>query len=233
MSPSTAPSKSQAGRAADWGSLAALGLGFVAYALLSHWLMVHAANRPWAVAVLFGPLVLAVAATGWQRRQGGVLAACAAGVALIAAVVARGGVEDVNRMYVLQHGGIHLALAWAFGSTLRSGATPLITTIAEGLHRRLHQRFTPAMRAYTRWVTGAWTAFFIGMVVASALIYAFAPWPWWSFFCNVLTPLAAALMTLVEHVQRYRRHPDFERISIRAAFAAWRHAGTGTSEAPQ
>ena len=226
MSPSTAPSKPRAGDAAGWGGLVlALG-GFAAYALVSHWLMVHAANRPWAVAVLFGPLVLAVAGAGWQRRQPAVLLACAAGVALIALVVARGGVDDVNRMYVLQHGGIHLALAWAFGSTLRGGATPLITTIAEGLHRRLNQRFTPEMRAYTRWVTGAWTVFFLAMVAVSALIYMLAPWPWWSFFCNVLTPLAAVLMTLAEHAHRYRRHPDFERISIRAAFGAWRQAGS-------
>ncbi len=41
----------------------------VAYALLSNALMVHAPNHPWTVALLFGPLLLAVGGLGWQRRQ--------------------------------------------------------------------------------------------------------------------------------------------------------------------
>ena len=191
---------------------------FAAYALLSAWLMVNAPREPWAVAVLFGPLLLAVAGTALQRRQIGVLAACVAGVAVLVWVVLRGGVADANRLYVLQHGGIHLALAWAFGSSLRAGSTPLISALAA----TVHQNFTPAMQAYTRWLTGLWTAYFIGMLGVSALIYTLAPWPWWSLYCNVLTPLAAAGLFVGEHLLRYRRHPEFERVSIRAAVNAYR-----------
>ena len=201
---------------------ALLTLGaFAGYALLSHWLMVNAAREPWAVAVLFGPLVLAMAAAAWQRRQWLVLAACGAGVALLAWVVAHGGVDDANRMYVLQHGGIHLALAWAFGGTLRAGSTPLITALA----RSIHTRFTPEMAAYTRWVTAMWAVYFVGMVALSVLIYALAPWPWWSVFGNLLSPLAAGAVFLVEYGLRYRRHPDFERVSLRAAIQAYRQHG--------
>ncbi len=216
MWPSIARSKPPAAVAA---AVALLTLAvFAGYALLSHWLMVNAAREPWAVAVLFGPLVLAVAVAAWQRRQRWVLAACGLGVALLAWVVAHGGVDDANRMYVLQHGGIHLALAWAFGSTLRAGSTPLITALA----RSIHTRFTPEMQAYTRWVTGMWTVYFIGMVALSVLVYLLAPWPWWSVFGNLLSPLAAAAVFLVEFGMRYRRHPDFERVSIRAAINAYR-----------
>jgi uncharacterized membrane protein len=205
---------------------------FAGYAWLSNWLMVNAAQEAWAVAVLFGPLLLAVAGTAWQGRQMAVLAACGAGVAVLVWVVLRGGVADANRVYVLQHGGIHLALAWAFGSTLRAGSTPLISALAASVH----QRFTPAMQAYTRWLTGLWTVYFVAMVGMSALIYALAPWPWWSLYCNVLTPLAAVAFFLVEHVLRYRRHPDFERVSIRLAVQAYRrHDGrteaSGASDA--
>jgi len=209
-----------AARAPRLAALAGLGLvaAFTAYALVSHWMMVNAAREPWAVAVLFGPLVLAVAGTALKRRQFAVLALCAAGVALLVAVVVRGGVADANRLYVLQHAGIHLALAWTFGSTLRAGGTPLITALA----RSVHEVFTPAMQAYTRWLTGLWAAYFVAMVLVSVLIYALAPWPWWSFFCNVLTPLFAALVFVVEHVLRYRRHPDFERVTMRTAINAWR-----------
>jgi uncharacterized membrane protein len=180
--------------------------------------MVHAADRPWAVAMLFGPLVLALAGAGWQRRQPPLLAACAAGVAVLALVVARGGVDDVNRMYVMQHAGIHLALGLLFGSSLRAGSTPLITAMAE----TVHQHFTPELSAYTRWLTGVWVAYFLAMVVASVSLYAMAPWAWWSLFANVFTPLSAAALFVGEYFMRYRRHPDFERVSMRRAYDAYR-----------
>jgi len=203
--------------------LALAAAALAAYAGLSHWLMVNAADRPWAVAALFGPLVLAVAATGWRRRQPLTLAACAAGVATLALVVWRGGVEDVNRMYVLQHAGIHLALAWSFGLTLRPGGKALIEMMAESVH----QHFSAAMRAYTRRLTFWWVLYFLGMIVVSLAIYGLAPWPWWSLFCNVLTPLAAVLFFVGEHALRYWRHPEFERVTLRTALAAYRGVASG------
>lgn len=205
---------------AGW-RFAAAAAALAAYALLSNWLMVHAAQAPWAVAVLFGPLLLAVAGGAWLGRQWRVLAACAALVLALAAIVAHGGVQDMQRMYVLQHAGIHAALAWGFGITLRPGATPLITAIAARLHRDL----PPAMRDYTRWLTRLWVRYFVGMIAVSLAIYALAPWTWWSVYCNLLTPLAALALFVGEHAMRYRRHPDFERVSLRAAFEAYRQAG--------
>lgn len=198
-----------------------------AYGVLSHLLMVHAAKEPWAVAALFGPLVLGVAGAAWQRRQWLTLAACAGLVLWLAVIVWRGGVDDINRMYVLQHAGIHLALAWSFALTLRSGSTPLITAMAA----RLHQRFTPEMQAYTRWLTGLWVAYFLGMVVLSFVIYLLAPWSWWSVFCNLLTPVFAVLLFVGEHLLRYVRHPEFERVSLRAALQAYREVPADASEA--
>lgn len=213
--------------------IAAAAVALLGYALLGHWLMLHAANAPWAVAALFGPLLLAVAAVGWQRKQPLTLAVCAALVLLLAVTVARGGVQDMQRMYVLQHGAIHLALAWSFALTLRGDATPLITALARGLHTRLRQDFTPAMQAYTRCLTQVWMVYFVGMVGVSLLIYALAPWSWWSLFCNLLTPAAAGVLFVGEHLLRYRRHPEFARVSLRAAFEAYQHSGaSGTGPAP-
>ena len=224
MSPNTAPSSTGPGRVVAW-RVAAGAAALTGYALLSHWLMVNAAGRPWAVAVLFGPLVVALAAAGWQRGQRWLLASCAAAVAVLAAVVWLGGVDDVNRMYVLQHAGIHLALAYGFGSTLRAGSVPLISGLAEALHLSLHHRFTPAMRDYTRRLTALWTGYFVAMVVLSMVIYWMAPWSWWSLFCNLLTPLSAALLFIGEHLLRYRRHPEFERVTLSSALAAYRQSG--------
>ena len=219
MWPSIAPSKPAAAVAAGWRIGAAVA-AVAGYALLSCWLMVHAADRPWAVAVLFGPLVLAVAGSAWQRRQPWVLAACGLGVWVLIVVVARGGVEDINRLYVLEHGGFHLALAYAFGSTLRPGATPLITAMAATVH---HQA-TPEVLAYTRRLTGLWAVYFVAMVGVSLAVYTLAPWPWWSFFGSIITPLAAAALFVIEHVLRYRRHPEFERVSLAEVAAAFRQS---------
>lgn len=206
--------------AAGW-RIAAVAAALAGYALLSHLLMVHAAQQPWAVAVLFGPLVLAVGGAAAHRRQWPLLAACIAGVALLAWVVVHGGVADMQRLYVLQHGGLHLVLAWTFGFTLREGSTPLITAMAQTLHRN----FTPELRAYTRWLTGLWVAYFLGMVVLSVLIYALAPWQWWSLFGNLITPIAAVSLFVGEYLVRGHRHPEFERVSLRSIVEAYRRQG--------
>ena len=208
--------------------LVAAAVGLTALAFASHWMMVHAPDRAWTVAVLFGPLLGAVTLAGWQRRHVPTLVACAGAAAVLAVVVARGGVADVSRLYVLQHGAIHLVLAWTFAFTLRPGATALITMMAE----RIHTVFTPAMRAYTRTLTGVWAVYFVAMIVCSLLIYAFAPWETWSLFCNVFTPAAAAALFIGEYVWRYRRHPEFERASIADAVRAFR-ARTVSGAAPQ
>jgi len=199
-----------------WRLAAALGL-VALYAVASHLLMTHASNRPWAVAVLFGPLLAAAAWAGWRDRQPRVLLGCAMALLVLVGVVGRGGVDDVNRLYVLQHAGIHLALAFTFGITLRAGATPLIVALGEKVHRD----FTAEMRAYTRRLTLAWVVYFIGMVVVSLAVYVLAPWPWWSVFGNLITPAAVAAFFFTEHVYRLWRHPHFEPLSWRAAWDAY------------
>ena len=200
--------------------LVAAAAALAGYALLSYALMAYAPDRPWSVAALFGPLLLAMTIGGLVRRHAPTLLACAALAAIVVVLLVRGGGADVNRLYVLQHAAVHASLGWTFAMTLRPGATPLITMMAE----RVHTHFTPAMRAYTGWLTRAWVLFFFGMIGVSLLIYALTPWAWWSFFCSVLTPLAAIGFFIGEHVLRYRRHPDFERVTMAQAVRAFRTA---------
>lgn len=222
MSPSTAPSKPPVASGWRFGAVVAV---LALYALLSHWLMVHEASGAFTVALLFGPLLLAVGATGWHRRQWGVLAGCVALLLVLAAVVWRGVVIDAMRLYVLQHAAIHLMLAWGFGITLRTGSTPLISMLAQQVHGRLGQPFTPVQAAYTRTLTQLWVVFFLGMVALSLLLYVATPWTVWSFFCTVITPLAAVAFFLGEHVWRRWRHPEFPRVTPRTAFEAWQRHG--------
>lgn len=199
-----------------WRVVAAV-LVIAGYAWVSNWLMVNVPARPWTVAALFGPLLAALLAGGLKRRHWPTVGFVAVCSALIVVVVARGGVEDVSRLYVLQHAAIHLVFGWTFLVTLRPGGKALITMLGE----RVHTHFTPPMRAYTRGLTAVWAAYFFAMVAVSALVYVFAPWPTWSFFCNVLTPVAPVLLFAVEHVFRYWRHPEFERVSIANAVRAF------------
>lgn len=201
--------------------LAGAGAALATYAMASHWLMVHAPDRPWSVAALFGPLWAAVTLSAWARRHRPTLVACALALVAVIAVVARGGVEDIHLMYVLQHAGIHAALALLFGLTLRAGEVPLITAMGE----RLHETMTPAMRRYTRVLTTLWAAYFVAMIVFSVALYVLAPWPWWSLYCNVVTPLAVVVLFVGEHLWRRVAHPEFERVSLLRVLQAYRQQG--------
>jgi uncharacterized membrane protein len=202
----------------SWRFFAAV-LAVAAYALLSHALMVAAADKPWAIVVLLGPLLLGVCALAWQQRHVPSLLACAllaCGMGVY--VLGYQGAQRVEHLYLLQHAGIHAALGCAFGYTLRHGATPLISVFAT----RVHGTLTPALAQYTRRVTVLWTAYFATMVALSLGLFVSAPWWWWSVFANLVTPVAAAALFVGEYLLRYRLHPEFERITLWQALSAYR-----------
>ena len=203
-----------------WRLAAALA-ALAAYALLCHGLMAHAPGHPLTVVALFAPLLGMLALAGLQAGRHLLLLAAVLLAGLLAALTLVGRSGDMNRLYVLQHAGMHAALAWLFGNTLRQGQTPLITALAQ----RIHREFTPAMRAYTRRLTALWAAYFVAMILLSLALYVLAPWPWWSAFGNLLTPLAAGSFFVGEHLLRRWRHPEFERASLMQAVRAYREVG--------
>ena len=228
MSPSTAPAKPAGMRASAWRDAAKLAAGvaaLVVYALLSNWLMVHAADHAWTVGLLFGPLLLALGAMGWRKRQPWTWGACAVLLAVLALVVWRGGVVNAQRLYVLQHAALHVAMGWGFAMTLRGTEKPLITALAEVVHGRLGQPFSAELARYTRAVTVLWVGYFVAMVAISLVLYAWAPWAAWSLFCTVLTPISVAVLFVAEHLWREWRHPEFPRVSMQAIVQAYRRSG--------
>lgn len=196
-------------------------LALAGYALLSHALMVRAPAHSSTLLLLFAPLLIALAVAGIRRRHLPTLAAAALLLVVLAAMLLGGGAGDAGRLYVMQHAGIHLVLAWSFGFTLRRGSVPLITRLAE----RVHVHFPPAMRDYTRRLTAGWAAYFVAMVVISLALYAWAPWSWWSLFGNLVSPLAAAAFFVGEAIWRRWRHPEFEPASLAQALGAYFRAG--------
>ena len=191
--------------------------GAVGYMALSHLLMVHAADRPWAVAALFGPMLLAVAGAAAQRRHAPTLALVAAGGALLLALVAAGGLGDVKRLYVAQHAGVHALLFAACAASLRPGRLSWIGQAAQ----RVHGALSPSMAAYTRGLTRLWAAYFALMALASLAVYAACDWATWSLLANVATPALIALFVAGEYVLRYRLHPEFARATFADSVRAW------------
>jgi uncharacterized membrane protein len=193
-------------------------VGVCACAVASNLLMTHAQGSPWALALLLGPLGLALAHLAWRTRRPATIIAAGiglAGLAALAAFAARGGVT-VDALYVLQHAGVHAVLGVSFAASLR-GRRSLIGRVAERVHP-----LTPDMVRYTRHVTQAWVVYFFGMASLSVLVWWICPWPVWSAFASFGTPAVIAAMLLGEYGLRYRVHPEFERVSFRDSLRAWR-----------
>ena len=199
-----------------------IALATVAYIFGCHWLMTQAHASPWNAVGVLTPMLAAIAIGAWRGGQHGLGAIAALAIAGLCAQALFGVQVPPQLLYLGQHAGIHLFLAFAFGSTLRAGHTPLITTLA----RRVHRNFTPDMVAYTRKCTIAWVVYFVAMVGVSLTLYVFAPFDTWALFANLLTPVTLVAMFVGEYLLRYWLHPEFERASFADAIRSYRHNAT-------
>lgn len=208
---------------------AAIALAGVAYMVGTHWLMTRAHASPWDVVGVLTPMLVAIAVGAWRAGQHALGAVAALAVAGLCAQALAGVHVSPQVLYLAQHVGANLFLAFGFGSTLRRGHTALITTLAARVHRNI---LTPAMTVYTRKVTLAWTLYFVGMAIVSLALFALADFDTWAVFANLLTPLAVVLMFGAEYLLRYRLHPEFERTSVADAIRSYRH-GSQAPTAPR
>ena len=196
-----------------------IALATVTYILGSHWLMTQAHPSPWNAVGVLTPMLAAIAIGAWRSGQHGLGAIATLAIAGLGARAVFGLQVPAPLLYLAQHAGIHLFLAFAFGTTLRAGRTPLITTLA----RRVHRNFTPDMAAYTRKCTIGWVVYFVGMAVASVGLCAFAPFDIWALFANLLTPVTLVAMFVGEYLLRYWLHPEFERATFGDAIRSYLH----------
>ena len=201
--------------------LLAAGLAGAAYLLGSHWLMTSAPASPWNAVVVVGPMLVAAGVVAWQRGQRALALVAAAATAALVVQAGRGGGVAAETLYLGQHVAVHLLLAFVFGSTLAAGREPLVSALA----RRVHGSLTPAMAAYSRRVTVAWTFYFVAMAVLSIVLFATAPFVAWAAFANLVTPLAIVAMFVGEYLLRYRLHPEFERATLAQAVRAYADRG--------
>ena len=75
---------------------------------------------------------------------------------------------------------------------------------------------------YTRQVTRAWTLFFLGMSLVSAVLFLFGTIEAWSVFANFLSLPLVLLMFVAEHLVRLHKLPHLEQHSIMESILAFR-----------
>jgi uncharacterized membrane protein len=123
---------------------------------------------------------------------------------------------------------ICLAVAWLFGRTLRPGAVPLCTQMSRAVHGTL----PPAIEAYTRHVTIAWTLFLATLGGLSVLLYCLAPVSTWSVFANLLMLPLVGVMLLAEHTYRSLQYPWFRHATLVESVLAFQRVRPAQAGAP-
>lgn len=202
-----------------WGALLALGIG---YSVLAH--QAAASSRPDGLDALVAviPLLGLAFVMAWRSSQRTImlalcLVACAGLYAASAWLVAH-----FHWVFLLQHAGVYALLCAAFGRTLRSGQTPMVT----GLARIVHRTLSPALIGYTRSVTWAWTLYFGCICGLSLVLFGLAPITVWSVFANLLDIPLLALMFIGEYAVRCYVLPAEDRAGPLDAIRAYRQASS-------
>ena len=204
-------------RAISWTWKALIVLACVAYQYLVHSSVSNAQTGLFHLMLLWLPLA---ALAGWilarsRNKPLWLAALSAAGVIVyLAEHQEQLGLASVSG---ISHATAYLFLLWYFGGTLAPGREPIITRFA----RRVHGALLPVMEQFTRRLTMVWCGFFVAQLIASALLFAFAPLNAWSLFVNMLNLPLLALMFTGQSVYRRLRYPDCPRASIWQAIEAF------------
>lgn len=190
-----------------------------AYPVLAHLAIVRGSEPLMlaSLAVLVVPLILAA----WSARSAGMTAVV---LLLIGAIVLIARSHATVLALYLPPVVINFALAWLFGHTLAKGRVPLIERLVRVLHAG-EERIDPAIIAYARRVTLAWTVLLAGLgTLCLTLALCISPGgilqmagvtaPFsvtqetWSFVANIGSYLVVAVFFALEYLYRRRRFPQ-------------------------
>lgn len=175
---------------------------FLAYPLLVHLAVVaQAPALQWlALQALFGAILANAERAPGPRAWLG-WAAFALATALLSVL---GGGQLA--LYVPPVALLGLVL-WTFARSLRAGATPLVTRIAEAVRGPQPE----PIRRYTRAVTWVWSVELAVLLALTLALTVAGPREWWSLVTNFLNYAAMGLTFLVEYGVRRVRFPGHDR----------------------
>lgn len=195
------------------------GIALAAYAAVNHYVTAVHPGSSLAAWLPLAPVAIAAAAVAWRSRWRYPLLGGGAGLLTLIWLapdrLAPG--DKVLYAYLAEHVGINLLLGWGFGSTLLAGREALCTRLARSVHGAL----PPEVERYSRAVTVAWTAFFVGVAAVSLLLFFSASVDAWSIFANFVNLPLAVAMFVVEYRVRLRVLPDFPHASILTGFRSF------------
>lgn len=208
---------------AEWRKGPLLLAALVGYQILLHWAISSNPGSGLGEFITIAPLAAAliwVVGRSWRGRLG----LTALTLAAVGGWIAwRAAGANPALVYLLPHVGAYLFMLWFFGHTLMPGREALITRLA----RHIHGTLPAEIERYTLHVTAAWCLFFVGMALASLLLFFFAPLAAWSVFNLLNLPLVVA-MFLAEYLYRILRYPNFSHASIGSTIRAFqKYSGSG------
>ncbi|HLO64734.1 MAG TPA: hypothetical protein VK165_17380 [Azonexus sp.] len=200
----------------------------VAWALLAHYGTAGDSSPDLSVLLGVSPIIAAVGLLLWRSKHP--LLAGGGNLLLFGGLIWLWPTlrQNIPLVFFIQHLGTNLALATLFGRSLLGSGEALITQLAKAVY---NGRISERKRRYTRQATVAWTLFFLGNALISAMLWLFAPQSAWSVFANLLSFPLLVGMFVAEHLWRMVALPPEERPSIAQVARAYRLHGKQTPPA--
>jgi uncharacterized membrane protein len=207
-------------KACRWALVISLCLGYPVIAHMSA-AAAHPSMRGALVAI--APLAGLALLMAWRSpRRPVMLALCASALAGLY-LASDWLVGHYHWVFLIEHAGTYSLLCLAFGRTLASGETPMVSRFA----RVVHGDLSPALMRYTRRATWAWASYFGLIAGLSVLLFFGAPMRIWSAFANLLGIPLLMLMFCAEYAVRCWVLPAADRAGPLEAIRAYRQASAG------
>ena len=197
--------------------LAAVVLFFIAYSVLSHYSNLNPQAHDLRTMLALAPMLTLGLVLLWRGSGALVALLATAAAAYLLRTFWPLFAQNFSIVYLVQQAGFYSIMGYTFGRSLRRGRVPLCTQLAD----RIHGPLSALELRYTRNVTIAWVIFFLLNLVATFLLYRFAPLRIWSLFVNFCSLPLILLMFVAEYLVRRRVLPQVQRSGLIATLRVY------------
>jgi uncharacterized membrane protein len=208
-------------KACHWALVISLCLG---YPVVAHFSAASPTPSLQGALVAITPLAGLAFLMAWRSPRRPVMLALWAAALAALYIASDWLIGHYHWVFLIEHAGTYSLLCLAFGRTLSSGETPMVSRFA----RIVHGDLSPALMRYTRRATWAWSVYFGLIAGLSVLLFLSAPMRVWSAFANLLGIPLLLLMFSAEYAVRCYVLPAAERAGPLEAIRAYRKASAGS-----